>query len=449
MDHFRIVMMGSGYVGLVTGAALASLGHRVTCFDIDAKKISSLKRGVMPFFEPGLAQLVRRESQRGRLTFSVDLHATVPGANIIFLAVGTPPRKDGSVDLSFVRGAADMVGPHLRGGEIIVSKSTVPVGTSQTIRRIIRRHFRGAFSVVSNPEFLREGVALETFLHPDRVVVGYEPDTSRSTKMMMRRLYGFAGGRVIETDNSTAELVKYAANVFLAGEISFINSIARLCEEVGTDVEDVARALKADPRIGQKAFLSAGIGYGGLCFPKDIRALIKISKRIGYRFSYLEVIEQVNKDQRKMFVDKMRDMISLRGARVAILGLSFKPNTDDMRDAPSVDIVSRLVRLGAKVVATDPVALKAAQRIFGNTIEYTKNPYDAVRGADIVGLLTEWPQFRRLNMRRVRRLMKHPNIVDGRNVFDPGSMRVIGFRYMGIGRGYRFVPKLANADTHS
>ncbi len=435
MEHYRITILGTGYVGLVTGVCLASFGHKVTCVDIDVKKIVGLKRGVMPFFEPGLASLVRHQVKQKRLQFSTDAHASIPGSEMIFMTVGTPAKRDGSVDLSYVRDAADMIGPHLRGQEIIISKSTVPVGTSQTIRRIIRRHFRGPFAVVSNPEFLREGVALKAFSRPDRVVLGYEPKTSATVKRKMRSLYRFARGRIIQTNTETAELIKYAANVFLAGEISFINSIARLCEEVGTNVEDVARALRADPRIGQKAFLNAGIGYGGLCFPKDIRALIKMSKRIGYRFSYLNVIEEVNRDQRKLFVDKIRRLVPrLRGAKVAILGLSFKPDTDDMRDAPSIEIIKRLLCLGAKITATDPVAIPTAHRIFGNSITYVPDAASALKGADVAGIVTEWPIYRRLNFTKVRRLMRHPNVVDGRNIFDPKKMALLGFRYDSIGR---------------
>ncbi len=436
MKPERIAIIGTGYVGLVTGACFASLGHRVVCYDTDKKKILDLRKGKMPFFEPGLKELIQRMTRKGTLHFSLDLDQTVQRSRVIFITVGTPSRQDGSVDLSYVKAATADVARYLRGGEIIVSKSTVPVGASHLVRRIVKKHFKGNFSVISNPEFLREGVAISTFLKQDRVIIGYEPETSLQVKRVIRSLYRPLHAPLIETNNRTAELIKYAANVFLASEISFINSIARLCEEIGADVELVSEALKADPRIGKKAFLSAGIGYGGLCFPKDIRALIRISRRIGYRFEFLDVVERVNKEQRKVFVDKMRRLLgTLKGKRVALLGLAFKPDTDDMRDAPSVDIIRRLLRAGARVHVTDPVALSVGRRIFGMSIRYSRSPYDALRGAQIAGFVTEWPVYRTLDFSRVKKIMSSAKIVDGRNMFDPEKMRKSGFAYQAIGRG--------------
>lgn len=437
MTRHAITIVGSGYVGLVTGACLAKLGHRVVCHDIDTKKISLLKRGSMPFFEPGLREIILQSVRQKRLTFESDPVTALRGSEVIFITVGTPSRKDGSVDISYVKSAAKSIAANLRGGEIIVSKSTVPIGASLLLRRSIQRTFSGHFSIVSNPEFLREGVALGAFLKADRIILGYEQQVTARVKKIMREIYAGIKAPIIETNNRTAELIKYAANVFLASHISFINSIARLCEEIGADVEVVSAALKADPRIGQRAFLSAGIGYGGLCFPKDIRALIRISQKLGYRFKFLDVVDQINKDQRKFFVQRIRMLVpKIKGKKVALLGLSFKPQTDDLRDAPSLDIIKSLLRAGAKLHVTDPVAINSTRRIFGSLLTYHRNPYDALRGAHVAAIITEWPQFTALKLEKMKKLLAEPNIVDGRNIYDPETMRHLGFRYIGIGRGY-------------
>lgn len=437
MKKHSIAIIGSGYVGLVTGACFAKLGHAVTCHDIDKRKIRNLQKGIAPFFEPGLTSLIKETVKKGNLRFSSDLSEALYGVSVIFITVGTPSNKDGSVDLTYVKAAVKDIASHMRGGEILVSKSTVPIGTSLLIRRIVSKRFSGKFSVVSNPEFLQEAVAIKAFLEPDRIIMGYEDLVTPKVKKTIKDLYAKVKAPIIETDNRTAELIKYAANVFLTSQISFINSIARLCEEIGADVELVAKALKADKRIGQRAFINAGIGYGGLCFPKDIRALIRISERIGYKFKFLDVVEEVNKEQRAVFVEKMKRLVpKIRGKKIALLGLSFKPKTDDMREAPSIDIVKRLQKLGAKIHATDPVAITNAKQIFGKSITYHKNPYSAIKGAYVVGIITEWPQYKKLNLQKVKRLLRLPNIVDGRNIYEPDKMRRAGFNYLAMGRGY-------------
>lgn len=435
MKHYTLTIVGTGYIGLVTGACFALMGHTVVCHDVDRAKISGLQKGKMPFYEPGLRTLVRGMVGKRRLRFTTDLEDAVQQSQVVFFTVGTPSRKDGSVDLRYVRQAAQDLAGYVRPGMIIVSKSTVPVGTSLLIRRILERGGAKKFAIVSNPEFLREAVAIDSFIHADRVVIGYEEHTPSRVRRIMNAVYSGLHVPIIETNNRSAELIKYAANVYLAGQISFINSIARLCEEIGADVEEIATALKADRRIGPRAFLQAGIGYGGLCFPKDIRALIKISKKMGYHFKYLDVVEEVNKDQRKIFVEKLRRMLgTLKGKHITLFGLSFKPNTDDMREAPSLDIIRLLLKAGAHVAVTDPKAIPYARRILGKSVTYISQPARAVVGADAIGIVTEWSDYRRLPWSTLIKKMKSPHILDGRNMLNPRTMASYGYLYEAMGR---------------
>ncbi|HLL14744.1 MAG TPA: UDP-glucose/GDP-mannose dehydrogenase family protein [Pyrinomonadaceae bacterium] len=436
----QIAVIGTGYVGLVTGACFAEFGVDVVCVDIDAHKIERLNQGQMPIYEPGLDQLVAKNAQAGRLTFTTDLKTAVEHSLVIFLAVGTPPREDGSADLSHVEAAARSVAEHMNDYKVIVTKSTVPVGTGEHLRRIIGEQKKNAkFGIVSNPEFLREGAAIGDFMRPDRVVIGSrDPEAIAIIKDLYRPLYLIETPFVI-TSLEGAELTKYAANAFLATKISFINEIANLCDRIGCDVHDVARALGMDNRIGKK-FLHPGPGFGGSCFPKDTHALLSIARQFDYDTLIVEAVVRVNERQRELMVPKIEKLVGdLRGATIAVLGLAFKPGTDDMREAPSVDIIRRLLEQGAKVRAYDPVAMDAARACLPD-IEYAEDEYAAVAGADALVFMTEWNQFRALNMERVRELMRAPKIADLRNIYDPDAMIELGFEYVGVGRQPQPVP---------
>ncbi|HEY9405492.1 MAG TPA: UDP-glucose/GDP-mannose dehydrogenase family protein [Pyrinomonadaceae bacterium] len=436
----QIAVIGTGYVGLVTGACFAEFGVDVVCVDIDAHKIERLNQGQMPIYEPGLDQLVAKNAQAGRLTFTTDLKTAVEHSLVIFLAVGTPPREDGSADLSHVEAAARSVAQHMNDYKVIVTKSTVPVGTGEHLRRIIGEQKKNAkFGMVSNPEFLREGAAIGDFMRPDRVVIGSrDPEAIAIIKDLYRPLYLIETPFVI-TSLEGAELTKYAANAFLATKISFINEIANLCDRIGCDVHDVARALGMDNRIGKK-FLHPGPGFGGSCFPKDTHALLSIARQFDYDSLIVEAVVRVNERQRELMVPKIEKLVGdLRGATIAVLGLAFKPGTDDMREAPSVDIIRRLLEQGAKVRAYDPVAMDAARACLPG-IEYAEDEYAAVAGADALVFMTEWNQFRALNMERVRELMRTPKLADLRNIYDPNAMIELGFEYVGVGRQPQPVP---------
>jgi len=431
----HIAVIGSGYVGLVTGACFAEFGVDVTCVDVDREKIARLSDGIIPIYEPGLEQLVSKNTQAGRLHFTTDLKSAVEQALVIFLAVGTPPREDGSADLTFIEAAARSIAECMNGYKVIVTKSTVPVGTGERLRKLIREGQRGRnnFGIVSNPEFLREGAAIDDFMRPDRVVIGSRDEEAIAImRDLYRPLYLIETPFVI-TSLEAAELTKYAANAFLAMKISFINEIANLCDLIGCDVHDVARAIGMDGRIGRK-FLHPGPGFGGSCFPKDTQALLAVARQFGGETLIVDAVIEVNKRQRVRMIPKIEKLVGdLKDKMVAMLGLSFKPETDDMREAPSIEIIQGLVERGARVRAYDPAAMDEAAKIIQG-VEYAEDEYAAVKDADVLIFMTEWNQFRALDMKRIRGLMKTPRIADLRNIYEPEDMRELGFDYIGVGR---------------
>jgi UDPglucose 6-dehydrogenase len=431
----HIAVIGSGYVGLVTGACFAEFGVDVTCVDVDAEKIARLTRGEATIYEPGLDQLVQKNLQAGRLRFTTDVASASERSLVIFLAVGTPPAADGSADLTFVENAARAIAAHMDSYKVVATKSTVPVGTGKRLAALIRKHQKKPveFSVVSNPEFLREGAAIADFMRPDRVVIGSSDEQGIAImRDLYRPLYLIETPFVI-TSLEGAELIKYAANAFLATKISFINEIANLCEKVGCDVHEVARAIGMDRRIGGK-FLHPGPGFGGSCFPKDTSALSVIAQQFSSPTLIVDAVIEVNRQQRLAMVPKIEKLAGgLDGKRIAVLGLAFKPETDDMRDAPSVEIIRGLVERGATVSAYDPVAQKEAEKVLP-TIEYADDEYAAAAGADVLVFMTEWNQFRALDMDRIRGLMRVARIADLRNIYEPQDMRELGFQYVGVGR---------------
>lgn len=431
----HIAVVGTGYVGLVTGACFAEFGVDVTCVDVDQGKIERLSEGQIPIYEPGLEQIVAKNTQAGRLHFTTDIKSAVEQGLVIFLAVGTPPKDDGSANLAFIEEAARSVATYMNGYKVIVTKSTVPVGTGERLRRLIREHqkTRTNFGIVSNPEFLREGAAIDDFMRPDRVVIGSRDEEAIAIMRDLYRPLFLIETPFVITSLEAAELTKYAANAFLATKISFINEIANLCDRVGCDVHDVARAIGMDGRIGKK-FLHPGPGFGGSCFPKDTRALVAIAREYDCGSLIVDAVIEVNERQRDAMVPKIEKLVDgLAGKTIAILGLSFKPETDDMRDAPSVDIIRALVERGATVRAYDPAAMREAAKMLPD-ISYVEDEYAAVTGADALVFMTEWNQFRALNMDRVRGLMRRPRIADLRNIYEPEAMRELGFDYVGVGR---------------
>src|SRR5947199_1564083 len=431
----HIAVIGSGYVGLVTGTCFAEFGDDVTCVDVDAEKIARLARGEITVYEPGLNQLVKKNLQAGRLRFTTDIGSATEQSLVVFLAVGTPPKADGAADLTYIEGAAREISEHLDSYKVIATKSTVPVGTGRRLASLIREHLPKPleFSVVSNPEFLREGAAISDFMRPDRVVIGGDDQQAIAImRDLYRPLYLIETPFVI-TSLEGAELIKYAANAFLATKISFVNEIANLCEKVGCDVHEVARAIGMDRRIGSK-FLHPGPGFGGSCFPKDTRALAAIGREFSSPLRIVDAVVEVNEQQRLSMVPKIETLAGgLRGKRIAVLGLAFKPETDDMRDAPSVEIIRGLTERGATVSAYDPVATKEAHKILPE-IEFADDEYVAAAGADVLVFMTEWNQFRALDMERISSLMRVPRIADLRNIYEPADMRNLGFEYVGVGR---------------
>jgi UDPglucose 6-dehydrogenase len=435
----KISIVGTGYVGLVTGTCFSEVGIDVTCVDIDEKKIEGLKNGIVPIYEPGLEQMVKRNVEKGRLHFSTNLASTLDGTQVVFSAVGTPPDEDGSADLQYVLDVAREIGRNMTDYVLVVTKSTVPVGTAEKVKNAIREELdkRGVkieFDVASNPEFLKEGAAVEDFLKPDRIVVGVE---SSRAETLMKRLYKpftLNGHPVIFMDVPSAEMTKYAANSMLATKISFMNDIANLCEIVGADVNMVRRGIGSDSRIGKK-FIYPGIGYGGSCFPKDVKALIRTAEEKGYDLHVLKAVEQVNERQKSVLFDKLNKYYNgdLKGRTIAMWGLSFKPQTDDMREAPSLTIINRLLDAGAKVVAYDPVAIDEAKRRLGDKIAYANDQYEALIDADALLMVTEWPEFRFPNFNVVKKLLKTAAVFDGRNVYDVMEMKSLGFDYFCIG----------------
>ena len=430
----KIAVVGTGYVGLVAGACLAESGNDVVCVDKDDAKVRALRRGKMPFYEPGLEELVRRNRQERRLTFSATLPKAVRDSSIIFIAVGTPPGEDGSADVQQVLTVARDIARAMNGYKVIVGKSTVPVGTNVQVREVIRRETTHPFSVVSNPEFLKQGAAVEDFMKPDRVIIGAEDPRAEE---LMREVYDpftRTGAPIMVMDCASAELTKYAANAMLALRISFMNEVANVCELVGADVDQVRRAIGADRRIGS-LFLFPGIGYGGSCFPKDVRALIHFAAKKNYEFKMLRAVESVNAFQKTRLFSKMRAHFGgLKGKVVAVWGLAFKPKTDDMREAPSIVLVEALLAAGAKVQAYDPEASRVAKGLFGSRVSLASGDYDALNGADCLAIVTEWNEFRRPDFARMHKLMRTPVIFDGRNLFTPGQMKQHGFTYYSIGR---------------
>jgi UDPglucose 6-dehydrogenase len=430
----NICVIGVGYVGLVTGACLADLGNRVVCVNQNKEKAANLKKGILPIFEPGLEEIVRRNYEAGRLDFTTFYDEGLKDAEFVFVAVGTPSGSEGEADLSHVTAAATEVAQHLAHPLIIVNKSTVPIGTGDWVADIITTHkVKGVeFAVVSNPEFLREGSGVHDFMNPDRIVLG---STSRAAAEKVAELYTPLQATTIITDLRTAEMIKYASNCFLATKISFINEMANVCEAVGADVLEVARGMGSDKRIGP-AFLSAGLGWGGSCFPKDVKALAHIAATHGAHPQMLRAVMEINYDQRKRVLSKLRELLgTFRGKTVGLLGLSFKPNTDDMRDAPSIELAHMLENEGAHVQAYDPVATGNARKIL-KSVTFCETPYAVAEGADALVLVTEWNEFKQLDMQRIARSMRQPVLFDARNIYDPAKMRALGFTYRGIGRGY-------------
>jgi UDPglucose 6-dehydrogenase len=431
----HIAVIGTGYVGLVTGACFAEFGVDVTCVDVDSEKISRLSSGEMPIYEPGLEQLVTKNMQSGRLQFTTDIKQAVEQALVIFLAVGTPPKSDGSADLTFVAAAAHSVAEHMNGYKVIVTKSTVPIGTGEYLRKLMRDQLKSRFNfgIVSNPEFLREGAAINDFMRPDRVVIGSRDEEAIAIMRDLYRPLYLIEAPFVLTSLEAAELAKYAANAFLAAKVSFINEIASLCESIGCDVHDVAKAIGMDRRIGSK-FLHPGPGFGGSCFPKDTQALASVARQFGRDSLIVDAVIEVNRRQRRAMLPKIEKLVGeLKGKTIAVLGLAFKPETSDMREAPSIEIIKGLLKSGASVRAYDPVAMIEAAEILPE-INYANDEYTAATNADALVFVTEWNQFRALDMSRIRDLMKFPRIADLRNIYEPEDMRELGFEYVGVGR---------------
>ena len=431
----KITIIGTGYVGSVTGACLADLGNEVICLDIDKEKIERFRKGELPIYEPGLSDLVKRNVREGRLSFTTDKKKAIQGSDVIFIAVGTPSAPDGSVDMAFIESAAKDIGTFMNSYKVIVDKSTVPVGTADKIREIIKgsQKEKHEFDLVSNPEFLREGNAIHDFMNPDRIVIGVDNGKAKS---IMLSIYGGierTGKPILVTDVKSSELIKYASNAMLATRISFMNEIARLCEKTGADIKMIAKGIGLDSRIGPR-FLHAGVGYGGSCFPKDVRGLVATGKEYGIDFKILRAVDQVNEEQKTWLIPKIRkELADLKGRKIAVWGLAFKPKTDEIREAPSIAIINELQKLGAKIVAFDPEAERSAKRVLKN-VDYAKTPYEALEGCDALVVVTEWSEFRNLDKAKMKKLMKRPVIFDGRNIYSRTEMRSLGFRYFGIGR---------------
>ena len=440
----KITVVGTGYVGLVTGTCLAETGNHVCCVDIDERKVNKLRNGQITIYEPGLEKLFERNLKEERLTFTTSLKEGLEESEIVFLALPTPPGEDGSADLKYVLGVAEHICQLLTDYKIIIDKSTVPVGTAEKVHAAIAKNFNGEFDVVSNPEFLREGVAVEDFMKPDRIVIG---TTSERAKIILTELYGpyvRQGNPIIFMDERSAELTKYAANAFLATKISFMNEIAQMCERLGADVDMVRKGIGSDERIG-KRFLFPGIGYGGSCFPKDVKALVYSAKEVAYDFHILDAVTEVNEKQKRHLIAKIKRYFNndLAGKRFSIWGLAFKPNTDDIREAPALEIIDALLQEGASVCAFDPEAVNNVKEILGDKIHYAENQYECIEGADALIVATEWNEFRTPDFDKILSLLKEPVIFDGRNVYDIQVMEKKGFHYESIGRPLVNQPKFA------
>jgi len=431
----KIAVVGTGYVGLVTGTCFAETGNQVTCVDIDQRKVEKLSNGQITIYEPGLEKIFLRNLKEGRLHFTTSLSEGIEDAAIVFLALPTPPGEDGSADLKYILGVADDLGKLLTDYKVIVDKSTVPVGTADKVRTAIAKNYKGDFAVVSNPEFLREGVAVDDFMKPDRVVVGTSDERSKQVMTELYAPFVRSGNPVIFMDERSAELTKYAANSFLAVKISFMNEIARLCERVGADVDMVRKGIGSDERIG-KRFLFPGIGYGGSCFPKDVQALVKSSSEVEYNFEILEAVMKVNEEQKLFLMPKILQYFGgdLKGRHFALWGLAFKPNTDDIREAPALYMIDALTAAGATVTAFDPEAMPNVRQVVGEKIKFAEGQYDALENADALIIATEWSEFRTPEFEKITSLLKQRVIFDGRNVYDAAQMKSLGFHYESVGR---------------
>jgi UDPglucose 6-dehydrogenase len=429
----NISIIGSGYVGLVTGACLAELGNKVICADNDKKKISRIKAGIVPIYEPGLEELIIRNVKKGRLYFSSDIKGAVKRTEIIFIAVGTPSLENGEADLTAVERVAQDIAKSMDGYRLIVEKSTVPVETCAWIKKTILTYLKKdcKFDVASNPEFLREGSAISDFTHADRIVIGVETKKARD---IMAKLYNPLNRPVLFTNIKSAELIKHASNAFLATKISFINAVARICDRAGADIKEVSHGLGLDKRIGE-SFLDAGVGYGGSCFPKDVDAFISIADKLGYDFGILKAVRDTNEDQKRFILKRVKDTLwILKGKTIAVLGLAFKPNTDDLRNAPSIDLIKSLQEEGVKVRAYDPKAMDKAREMLKGVV-FCRDAYQAARGADCLFVVTEWNEFKELDFSRIKKLLKRPFVIDGRNIYSPKGMKDLGITYIGVGTG--------------
>lgn len=427
----NISVIGTGYVGLVTGAVFADLGYKVYCVDIDEVKIKKLEKGEIPFFEPGLQELVKKNLNQGRLFFTTSYRQSVPDSKVVFICVGTPPQDNGEPNLNYLYQATESVAKHLKDYTLIAIKSTVPIGVEKELEELINKNSDAEFEFASCPEFLREGSAVDDTKTPDRIIIG---TNSKKAADILLKLYEHFNGQRVICDLTSAQMTKYAANSLLATKISFANAIANLCEKTGADVEMVLKGVGLDKRIG-RAFLYPGVGYGGSCFPKDISAFIKIAEKHGLNFNLLKAVEEINNNQPQVFFDKIiKELGDLKDVTIAVLGLSFKAETDDIREAPSIKIINLLLQKGVKIKAYDPEAMENVKSVFGNKIEYEENPYKAVTAASAFLLITEWNEFRELDLKEVKKLMKKPIIFDGRNIYDPKEIKELGFIYHGIGR---------------
>lgn len=430
----KLAVAGTGYVGIVTGTGFANLGNEVICYDIDSEKVNMLSEGELPIYEPGLGEIFKRNLDAGRLQFTTDSIEAVQNSEIIFVCVGTPSNSKQAADLTAVKQVAKAIGRYINDYKVVVNKSTVPVGTADLVRDIIKKNQQGdiPFDVVSNPEFLREGAAVKDFENPDRIIIGTDSKRAEEVMASLYRAKARTGRPILITNIRSAEIIKYASNAMLATRISFMNQLSRLCEASGADIKDVARGLGLDNRIGSR-FLHAGLGYGGSCFPKDIRALIETLKEHGCESDLFEAVHRINEKQRAVAVEKLKSVLEIKGSTVAVWGLSFKPKTDDVREAPSLDVIEDLKKMSATVHAFDPVAMDNAKKEIKD-VKFFENPYETIRDCDALIVVTEWDEFRNLDMRAVKVLLKQPIVVDGRNIYDPEEMKDLGFTYLGIGR---------------
>lgn len=428
----KITVIGTGYVGLVTGACLADIGHQVICVDIDKEKIKKLKKGIIPIYEPGLEEIVDKNFKSGNLQFTTDTKSAVEASEVVFIAVGTPSLPDGTVNLDYVKSAAKNIAQAMNGYKVIVDKSTVPVGTGDVVGRTISQYYSGDFDVVSNPEFLKEGDAVQDFMNPDRIVIGSD---SKKAEEIMLSVYEKLGGERVLTSVKNAEMIKYASNAYLATSISFINSVASICEKVGADVDEVAKGMRMDKRIGPYAFLAAGVGYGGSCFPKDVKGMIQTANENGVSFEILDAVESVNEAQKKSLLPKIQKLLGedLYGKKIAIWGLAFKPETDDVRESPALVIIKQLYDRDATISAFDPIAADNMKKELSN-LETTNDMYEAIKDADCLVITTAWKMFKEADLDKVKSLLKSPNIVDGRNLYDLKKMKKMGFNYLSVGR---------------